>query len=63
MDYTEDNTNRGPFVMGADGTMSDRAIWLAEMDKESEDKFDKYMFIKSVGEAASKELSRRLKGK
>lgn len=56
MSYGEDKTNRGPFVMGADGTMSDSEIWAAEMDPELEDKFDQYMFIQAVGDAAEKEL-------
>jgi hypothetical protein len=58
MDYQVDKTNRGPFVMGADGTMSDSDIWAAEMDQELEDKFDQYMFIQAVGEEAEKELAK-----
>lgn len=59
MSYYEDKTNRGPFVMTADGTMSDREIWASEMDQELEDKFDRYMLIQAVGEEADKELVRR----
>lgn len=58
MSYYEDKTNRGPFVMGADGSMSDREIWAAELDPELEDKFDQYLLIQAVGEEAEKELAR-----
>lgn len=53
------NTNRGPFVLQSDGSMSDFDIWNAEMDADSERQFDQYMLIKAVGEAAKKELAIR----
>lgn len=52
----------GPFVVNKKGTKSDRKLWASNMSKSSEDKFDKYMKIKSLGIAAKKELSRRGKG-
>lgn len=51
--------NRGPFVLQSDGTMSDFELWNSEMDPDSERQFDQYMLIKSVGEAAEKELAIR----
>ncbi len=54
-----DKENRGPFVLQADGTMSDSELWAAEMDPELEAKFDQYLLIQAVGEAAEAELKIR----
>lgn len=51
--------NRGPYVLQSDGKMSDRELWAAEMDDALERKFDNYLLIKAVGDAADKELAIR----
>jgi hypothetical protein len=54
-----ENQNRGPFVVTADGKMSDRDIWAAEMNPDLEKKFDNYMLLKAINAAATEELKRR----
>lgn len=48
----------GPFVVGEDGP-TDRELWAADMDDESEARFDNYLYVKSVAEAADQEIERR----
>ena len=52
------NKASGPSVLG-DGLNTDALLWEAEMDKESEDAFDQYMYIKALNQAAVNELERR----
>jgi hypothetical protein len=50
----------GPYSI-IDGVVSDAEIWRAEMDEETERKFDEYMLAKAIKEAAEEELARRAK--
>ena len=52
------NKASGPYVL-MDGLKTDAQLWEAEMDKESEDAFDRYMYIKALNQAAVNELERR----
>ena len=51
-------TSSGPYTV-KDGVVSDAEIWRAEMDDETERKFDEYLLAKAISEAAEKELARR----
>lgn len=55
----EKKMSTGPFVLNDDGSKSDREIWESEMNPEREKRFDKYMYIKAVNQAAKEELARR----
>lgn len=48
----------GPYTV-KDGVISDAEIWRAEMDDETERKFDEYLLAQALGEAAEVELARR----
>jgi len=53
-----DYEKKGPFVK--DGEMiSDREIWKADMNPDSEKKFDDYLYTKELNKAALKELAKR----
>ncbi len=52
------NEKGGPYTI-VNGVMSDRAIWAAEMDDESEARFDDYLYMRAVKEAAEAELAKR----
>jgi hypothetical protein len=52
------NKDSGPYVL-MDGLKTDARLWEAEMDQQSEDAFDQYMYIKALNEAAVNELERR----
>ena len=49
----------GPYAINENGERSDRKLWEAEMNPESEAKFDRYLEIKGINRAAKKELARR----
>jgi len=49
---------KGPFAM-VDGKASDHEIWAADMDPETEAKYDDLMMIFRVNNLAREELARR----
>lgn len=55
---TDDYEKKGPFVKDGD-IVSDREIWKADMNPESEKKFDNYLYTKALNIAARKELAKR----
>ena len=57
MESDKQHKNKGPYSVKEDGTISDRDVW--EIDPETENKFDNYVFIKAVNREAKKELINR----